>query len=264
MDLYHYYIYENADPRTHNWFLAGSPFPMLGIILTYLASVYYIVPKFMENRKPFQFKTFLGIYNIFQAAYCIAIIYMCYQAGWRFDYLYKCYETDFSDDSKAVKMVEVSWYILFIKFIELIETIIFVLRKKQNQVTFLHVYHHISTFFIAYLFCKYVGGSMLMFSIVINSVVHVIMYSYYFLSAYEITIFKYIASKVKRYITSIQLIQFGLIMMNNVFALQPGCNTCKPFLSLYIPNIFNLIYLFSDFYKKSYDRRSPVLNSKVK
>lgn len=86
------------------------------------------------------------------------VLLQCFQAGFRFDHFYRCVETDFSDDPKAVKMSEVTWYILFIKFTELLETILFVLRKKQNQVSFLHVYHHISTFFIAYIFCKYVGG----------------------------------------------------------------------------------------------------------
>lgn len=218
----------------------------------------------MENRKPYQFKTFLGFYNLFQVVYCIAVVRMCVQAGWTFDYFYRCYETDFSYNPKAVKMVEVAWYILIIKFIELLETCLFVLRKKQNQVTFLHVYHHISTFFIAYCFCKYVGGSMLTFSIVVNSVVHIIMYSYYFISAYDVAVFKFIASKVKKYITSMQLIQFALLTMNNLFGLQPGCNTCKPFLAMYIPNIFILIHLFRDFYKQSYDKKKLTTEMKTK
>lgn len=255
MDVYNYYIWENADPRTHNWFLAGSPFPMLGVIGTYLALVYFIVPKFMENREPFKLKTFLGFYNLFQVVYCIMVVGLCFRAGWTIDYFYRCYETDYSNDPKAVKMAEVGWYILFIKFTELLETILFVLRKKQNQITFLHVYHHISTFFIAYIFCKYVGGSMLVFSIVANSIVHIIMYSYYFISAYDVAIFKFIAAKVKKYITSIQLVQFALLTANNVFGLQPGCNTCKPFLAMYIPNVLILIYLFNDFYKKSYEKK---------
>nr|XP_019536987.2 elongation of very long chain fatty acids protein 7 [Aedes albopictus] len=255
MDLYNYYVWENADPRTHDWFLAGSPFPVLGVIVGYLSLVYYIVPKYMENREPYKMKTFLGFYNLFQVGYCVMVVVKCFQAGWTPDYFYRCYETDYSYSPKALKMAEVTWYILFIKFVELLETILFVLRKKQNQVSFLHVYHHISTFVIAYIFCKYVGGSMLVFSIVANSIVHIIMYSYYFISAYDVAMFKYVAGKIKRYITSMQLIQFALLTTNNLFGLQPGCMTCKPFLVMYIPNVFILIYLFSDFYKKSYDRK---------
>lgn len=50
------------------------------------------------------------------------------------------------------------FYGIMLRIIEFIETIIFVLRKKQNQVTFLHVYHHISTIIIFWVFLKYSGS----------------------------------------------------------------------------------------------------------
>lgn len=39
-------------------------------------------------------------------------------------------------------MVNVCWIFYFSKFVELLDTVFFVLRKKYNQVTFLHVFHH--------------------------------------------------------------------------------------------------------------------------
>ncbi|GFW72120.1 hypothetical protein TNCV_4790071 [Trichonephila clavipes] len=36
----------------------------------------------------------------------------------------------------------VMWFLYIIKFIDLLDTVFFVLRKKQAQVTFLHVFHH--------------------------------------------------------------------------------------------------------------------------
>jgi elongation of very long chain fatty acids protein 7 len=45
-----------------------------------------------------------------------------------------------------------------IKIIDLIETIFFCLRKKAGQVSFLHVYHHISTLLFTWISCKYAGG----------------------------------------------------------------------------------------------------------
>jgi hypothetical protein len=44
------------------------------------------------------------------------------------------------------------------KVIDLIETIFFCLRKKEGQVSFLHVYHHISTLLFSWMSCKYFGG----------------------------------------------------------------------------------------------------------
>lgn len=34
------------------------------------------------------------------------------------------------------------FYYVYNKYFDLVDTAIFVLRKKQNQITFLHVYHH--------------------------------------------------------------------------------------------------------------------------
>lgn len=42
---------------------------------------------------------------------------------------------------EATKMAH--YYYLYNKYSDLTETFIFVLRKKQKQVSFLHVYHHI-------------------------------------------------------------------------------------------------------------------------
>lgn len=51
---------------------------------------------------------------------------------------------------------------------------------------------------------------MLTFSIVANCVVHIIMYSYYFMSAYDVPLFKFLVAKYKKYITSIQLVGSGV------------------------------------------------------
>lgn len=50
------------------------------------------------------------------------------------------------------------WYGIMLRLVEFVETVFFVLRKKQNQVTFLHIYHHISTILIFWVFLKYSGS----------------------------------------------------------------------------------------------------------
>ena len=51
----------------------------------------------------------------------------------------------------------VMWSMLgiVIRTAELLETVFFVLRKKQNQVSHLHVYHHVSTILLLWAFYKY-------------------------------------------------------------------------------------------------------------
>lgn len=50
------------------------------------------------------------------------------------------------------------WWIFILKIIELSDTVIFILRKKYNQVSFLHVYHHSMTVVMVWITCKYVPG----------------------------------------------------------------------------------------------------------
>jgi len=43
-----------------------------------------------------------------------------------------------------------AYFLFWLKISELIETVIFVLRKKQNQVSKLHIFHHFSTVTLVY------------------------------------------------------------------------------------------------------------------
>lgn len=76
------------------------------------------------------------------------------------------------------------WLGTMLKLIDLIETVVFVLRKKDSQISFLHLYHHLSTVMIAWIITKYVPVAMASFSLLINCSVHVIMYIYYLFSAF--------------------------------------------------------------------------------
>ena len=39
-------------------------------------------------------------------------------------------------------MIKTCWLFFFTKFIDLLDTVFFIMRKKNNQLTFLHVMHH--------------------------------------------------------------------------------------------------------------------------
>lgn len=62
-------------------------------------------------------------------------------------------------NSQGDVVVKVSYFFYFLKVVDLLDTIFFVLRKKNNQVTFLHIYHHAGVFTLGYLYMKvYSGG----------------------------------------------------------------------------------------------------------
>lgn len=89
------------------------------------------------------------------------------------------------------------------KLIELLDTVFFVLRKKERQVTFLHVYHHTIMVICTWSIVKYIKNDSTVFFGSINSLVHVVMYGYYALSVYP-ALTKYLWWK--KYITMMQLV----------------------------------------------------------
>jgi hypothetical protein len=50
-------------------------------------------------------------------------------------------------------MASVCWLFYISKFVELLDTVFFIMRKKFNQVTFLHVFHHGSLKENEYVYC---------------------------------------------------------------------------------------------------------------
>ena len=107
-----------------------------------------------------------------------------------------------------------------LKIVDLIETGVFMLRKKENQITILHLYHHLSTFLIALIFIRYVASGMALFFPPLNCAVHVVMYSYYFLSNIDGPI-KQIVLPLKRYITIVQMvIQISSIYYYKAYTLK--------------------------------------------
>ena len=49
------------------------------------------------------------------------------------------------------------------KLVELLDTVIFIVRRKNDQITFLHVFHHASMFALWWIGVKWVAGGMCMY-----------------------------------------------------------------------------------------------------
>lgn len=50
------------------------------------------------------------------------------------------------------------WWYFVSKGVEYLDTVFFILRKKNNQVSFLHVYHHCTMFTLWWIGIKWVAG----------------------------------------------------------------------------------------------------------
>jgi len=134
------------------------------------------------------------------------------------------------------------------KFVDLVETIFFVLRKKDRQISFLHVFHHFAMAFFGYLYyCFHGYGGVAFPQCLLNTAVHVIMYAYYYLSS----ISKEVQRSLwwKKYITIAQLVQFAIILLHCTITLaQPNCAVNRPLtygcgsLSAFFAVIFSQFY----------------------
>lgn len=67
-----------ADTRTENWLLMSSPIPQTIIITAYIYFVTSLGPRIMENRKAFDLKGVLVVYNFSVVALSL---YMCYEVS---------------------------------------------------------------------------------------------------------------------------------------------------------------------------------------
>lgn len=85
--------------------------------------------------------------------------------------------------------------------------VFFVLRKRNKQITFLHVYHHFGMFMMIWITVKFIGGGHGIWVGLINGFVHTVMYSYYLLTSISDTWKKSI--RLKKLITKIQMVSSG-------------------------------------------------------
>jgi len=206
----------------------------------------------MENRKPFNLTHITRIYNVYQITACLFFIVVTFKNGFVLQHMWKCFDkpkyVGYIDENLMNLNYILKWAILF-RMSEFLETIFFILRKKFNQVSFLHVYHHISIPFLLWIFLINSGGKMEAFLFILNSHVHVIMYGYYFLSSFQK--YKKFTMFIKPYITAIQIIQLIICFIHSVLALLPGCHASKLFI-LQVINLGFLIFMFLNFYLKNY------------
>ncbi|XP_058459704.1 elongation of very long chain fatty acids protein 7 [Malaya genurostris] len=249
------FFIENQDERTVDWFLSGSMTPLLVIVVTYLYFCLYAGPRYMAKRKPFKLENILIAYNALQVVLSVVLVHEGIKGGWDGTYNFKCQPVDYSRHPTALRMARAVWLYYICKVIELLDTVFFVLRKKQNQVSFLHVYHHTLMPICGFIGVKYFAGGHGTLLGVINSFIHVCMYAYYMLAAMGPKVQKYLWWK--RYLTVMQIIQFIIVFYHTVqVQFQPSCGYPKSIAALLTLNAALFIYMFSTFYVRSYLRKS--------
>lgn len=133
------------------------------------------------------------------------------------------------------------------KFVELLDSVFMVLKKKDKQLSFLHCYHHVMLIWAWFLVCKVEATGDSFFGATVNSFIHVIMYSYYTLALLGVP------TPWKKWITTCQMIQFAVCLSHSAFVYY--MDTMPVVLSYAQAFVMvNMLYLFGQFYKKSYNK----------
>ncbi|CAO1420809.1 unnamed protein product [Diamesa tonsa] len=232
----------------------ASPLPLLAILMLYMCFVFVVGPKMMANRKPMNLKWIIAVYNVCQIVACSILLIQAYGIGFTFSkHTWSCIKEPLEEHK--MRMYFWSWFSIFVRLAELVETVFFILRKKSNQVSKLHVYHHVSTVLFFWSFVKYNAGYMEVYLALLNSGIHVIMYSYYLLTSFKVWE-KYL-KMFKPILTSMQLIQFIIILGHCTAAVLPSCRASPIFYGMFV-NVVLLFILFGNFFIKNYLKTKKV------
>lgn len=245
-----------SDPRVNDWPLMESPIPTVIIVAMYLYLVLVLGPRLMANRKPLQLNAVLVVYNAIQVIFSVFMLWEHLMSGWLQEYSYKCQPVDYSHSPTALRMANLCWWYYLSKFTEFMDTIFFVLRKKDNQVTILHLYHHTVTPLETWVCVKFIAGGHGTFSNLVNNIVHIIMYTYYMMSAMGPQYQKYLWWK--KHLTLLQLLQFTLVFIHSAQVLIFDCGYPKLVAGMLVIHSVIFFVLFFDFYQRTYltDRRA--------
>ncbi|XP_022916141.1 very long chain fatty acid elongase AAEL008004 isoform X2 [Onthophagus taurus] len=258
LDQYVTIVDKVSDPRTTDWPLIDTPIPTIIMVLIYLYIVLFLGPRLMMNQKPFKLKEVLILYNGGQVLFSLYMLYEHLMSGWFLDYSYKCQPVDYSNNQKAMRMANLCWWYYISKLTEFADTIFFILRKKNSQVTLLHLYHHSLTPIETWFLVKFLAGGHGTFSNLINNLIHVIMYFYYMVAAMGPKYQKYIWWK--KHLTTMQLAQFFLVFIHSAQLLFVDCGYPRFMGAILLLHSTIFFGLFSHFYYQTYskDRKKQV------
>ncbi|XP_017096688.2 very long chain fatty acid elongase 7 [Drosophila bipectinata] len=240
--------------------LLADPWFMITVLGLYLYVVNSVLPQFMLFRKPFELKKFMLLHNVIQVVSCIYVIReILFVTDNGVIYFWKCRQLSQSTENVR-RHFSLAYFLFWLKLSELVETMIFVLRQKQNQVTKLHLFHHVATLTLVYLLIHYnQNGSSAYFCAFLNSIVHIIMYSYYFVAAVADKSIVRTLQPIKKSITVIQMVQFALILVQLPTQIVL-CGVPRGVIIYFGTVIIAMFYGFYDFYTNAYKSDHRVKN----
>lgn len=247
-------------PEFRDWFIFSHEAPVMFLIISYFLFVEYVGPAMMKDKKPIKMPQLMFLYNFIVVLIYMYNLYelveMALKVGWQ-SYCRNYYDEGVKE--KLYNLVPIIWNNYMVKLIELLDTVFMVLMKKNNSITKMHVLHHCLVPVYAWYIIRSETGSYIFLFVVVNAVVHIIMYTYYAIAVLGPKYRKYIWWK--RYLTTLQILQFALVTAFLAFAHFKGCTTSKFIITSSVIISILFFYLFIDYYVSAFFKNKKLLQN---
>lgn len=248
----------NGDERTSRLpFMSGGPWKLILATFVYLYLIKLLLPSWMSKRRAYELQWPIRCYNL---SMVFSNLYAFYHGTRILDFGLKCFgcqvinHRDYS--AEAIELLHYGWLFMLSRLVEWIDTIFFVLRKKHNQVSKLHVFHHSFVPILCWFYLKFHPGATMAFFPLVNTFVHTIMYTYYFLATFGSKVQPYLWWK--RHLTSLQITQFVLILIQLAsipLSTNERCQYPRAFLYVAFAGAILFLWLFYTYYLDTYPSR---------
>ena len=156
-------------------------------------------------------------------------------------------------DPREERMARIIHVFYLSKLYEFFDTYIMIVRGNLRQVSFLHVYHHVSISIVWWAIAYSAPGGEAWYSCALNSLVHVLMYSYYLLASIggANLDFKRRWLWWGKYMTLFQISQFVSMLGQAIYCLFYSPYP-KGVSNLYMYYMVTLLALFGNFFAKKH------------
>jgi hypothetical protein len=204
----------------------------------YLALVFILRAYMSTQNTPYSLKGAMMVYNIVQVGLS-SLMVVGLAPFLQFNF--------FNIEGQFCKRIEFWVMVHYLtKYLDMFDSYFMVLRKKNDQLSFLHVYHHMTIGLIWGVLLHYgIGNGPAFFGAWINSLVHALMYFHYLWTSLGLS------NPFKKYLTMFQMFQFALCILQAVLCLVIEGHFPRDWTALQVLYHMSLLYLFNNFLKKS-------------